>query len=437
MSASSPLATLLSLEEYTRTAATQTELAFVMVNDTHALAPYRQAIFHSAARGVEAVSGVSSLEPEAPFLQWLKQVFRVLGPDISGEIGPEDLPVREASDWAEWLPPYAWAAPVSSRNGERLGTLVFATDQPWGDAEKTLVSRATAMYGPAWEDRTPPAPLFGKRLLRWRRLLLGAALTLVMVLPVRLSVLAPAEIVPSNPAVIRAPMEGVIETIAVSPNQVIVADDILFTLDRTSIIGHLAVADKALATARAELDKATQQSFSDRKAKANIKVLRARVAEKHAERAQLNERMIRARAMSPRSGVVVMDDPSEWIGRPVSVGEKVLAVADPTEVEVEVWLAPDDLIELKPGAPVTVFLNTAPLTPISAKLSYIAYEATRQPDNLLAHRVRAAINKDDLVKHALPRIGLKGTARLDGERVLLIYWLLRRPLGITRQWLGW
>ena len=75
MSASSPLATLLSLEEYTRTANTQTELAFVMVNDTHALAPYRQAIFHSVARGVEAVSGVSSLEPEAPFLQWLKQVF--------------------------------------------------------------------------------------------------------------------------------------------------------------------------------------------------------------------------------------------------------------------------------------------------------------------------------------------------------------------------
>jgi len=35
-----------------------------------------------------------------------------------------------------------------------------------------------------------------------------------------------------------------------------------------------------------------------------------------------------------------------------------------------------------------------------------------------------------------PRLGLKGTVRLDGHRVPLIYWLLRRPLAVVRTFVG-
>ena len=34
------------------------------------------------------------------------------------------------------------------------------------------------------------------------------------------------------------------------------------------------------------------------------------------------------------------------------------------------------------------------------------------------------------------RVGLKGTARLEGEQVPLAYWVLRRPLAIARQYLA-
>lgn len=217
------------------------------------------------------------------------------------------------------------------------------------------------------------------------------------------------------------------------PNQSVVAGDVLFELDRTTIAGKLEVAAKVLDTAKAELDQATQQAFFDPKAKAGWAVLKAKVEEKQAERAQLEDLMTRAQVKSPRDGLAVMDDPSEWIGRPVSVGEKVLAVADPRQVEVEAWLAPADLIPLEPGGKVVLFLNTAPLSPVVATLSYVAFEATLKPDGVLAHRVRAKIAHDD----AIPRIGLKGTARLDGDRVSLVYWLFRRPLAVIRQWLGW
>jgi hypothetical protein len=121
----------------------------------------------------------------------------------------------------------------------------------------------------------------------------------------------------------------------------------------------------------------------------------------------------------------------------VTVGEKVMAIADPTQVEVEAWLSPADAIVLENGAPVTLFLNSDPLNPITARLSYVAYEATESPDGILAHRVRATIDDPDVTPESAPRLGLRGTARLDGDRVPLAYWLFRRPLGVVRQWLGW
>ena len=34
------------------------------------------------------------------------------------------------------------------------------------------------------------------------------------------------------------------------------------------------------------------------------------------------------------------------------------------------------------------------------------------------------------------RVGLKGTVKLEGGRVALAYWVLRRPLAGLRGWLG-
>jgi multidrug efflux pump subunit AcrA (membrane-fusion protein) len=428
MGGAGALASLLEIEEHALKARNATQLAFVMVNDTRALAEYRQAALHVAGQGVVAVSGVSSVEGNAPFTLFLRRVFR------AHEAG-QDIAAADRDEWGDWLPPRPLFLALEDGDGNRLGTLLLARDEDWDEGAAALLRRLADVYAFAWAARHRPAPLsdWRRRLAampRWKWAAAAAAV-LVLILPVRLSVLAPAEIVPLDPAVIRAPLEGVIETVLVRPNQDVAAGDILFDLDRTTIAGKLEVAAKALDTAKAELDQATQQAFFDPKAKATWAVIKARVDEKQAERAQLEDLMARAQVKSPRDGVAVMDDASEWIGRPVTVGEKVLAVADPRQVEMEAWLAPADLIALEPGGPVTVFLNTDPLAPVSATLSYVAFEATLQPDGLLAHRVRARIAGD-----ASPRIGLKGTARLDGERVPLVHWLFRRPLAVIRQFLG-
>ena len=37
----------------------------------------------------------------------------------------------------------------------------------------------------------------------------------------------------------------------------------------------------------------------------------------------------------------------------------------------------------------------------------------------------------------LPRIGAKGTARIEARDVSVGYWLLRKPWAAARAWLGW
>jgi hypothetical protein len=48
-----------------------------------------------------------------------------------------------------------------------------------------------------------------------------------------------------------------------------------------------------------------------------------------------------------------------------------------------------------------------------------------------AYRVRATLLPQDKV-----RLGLRGSAKINGDWVVLGYFILRRPLGAVRQWLG-
>ncbi|RAU20115.1 hypothetical protein CU669_20085 [Paramagnetospirillum kuznetsovii] len=436
MTETNPLISLLGLEEHARRAATARELAFVMVNDTRQVIQYRQAALITEDCRVQAVSGVAEVEGNAPFTLWLQRICRRFDFDAPRAIGPDDVLAADAAEWSEWLPLQALWLPLPGRDGKRQGGLLLARDEAWDEGEIALAAHAVGTFAHAWAALHRPSPLstWRQRLTaipKWR-LKVAAAIVLLLLFPVRLSVLAPAEIVARDPAVIRSPLDGVVERVLVRPNQVVTEGEVLLELDRTTLTGKLEVAKKALSTAQAETDQTTQQAFFDAKAKGQLAVFKARIDERQADLAQLEDLLARAVVKAPRAGVAVLDDPAEWQGRPVGVGERIMAVAAPDDTEIEAWLAPADIIELEAGGPVTAFLNAAPLSPVTARLLYVAYEAVPQADGAPGHRVRAKLEPGQTA----PRLGLKGTARLDGHRVPLIYWLLRRPLGVVRGYLG-
>lgn len=427
------LSTLLHLEARAREAATAPELGFIMVNETAGLVAFRQSALWVKGRGVQALSGVPQVEGNTPFVLWLDRVCRRLAD--GGAAGPVDhalLDDHDAAEWNDWLPLATLWLPLKG-----IGGLLVARDAPFSDGEIGLAEHVCGAYGHAWAALHRPNPLerLKARLTampRRRIRLIAAAALLAALFPVRLSVLASAEMVPANPALVRASMEGVIDVIHVGPNDAVAEGQILFDLDATTILSKLEVADKALAGAEAEYRQAIQQALWDPKAKAQLVIIGGRIEERRAEAEYLKGLLGRTQVKAPRAGIAVFDDPSALLGRPVALGEKVMAVTGETDTEIEAWLAIGDAIPLQAGALVKVFLDVAPLSPLDGQVRILGYEAQPRPDGTMGYRLRATIDAGE----AKPRLGLKGTARIDGERVPLAYWLFRKPMAVLRQWLG-
>jgi len=440
---------LRDLSHRARQAGSDRELGFLLVNDTLALAHYRQAALWLAEEGAWSLSGVVQVDANVPYAQWLDAVARHLqavGADRIRAFTASDLPADLAAEWAQWWPVHAlWLG--SSSTGV-AGAGIFVRDLPWSDDEQSTLQEwrevwwhaFTALHRPrmarlrGWRARVSKVLAWQADLVWWRqrRLQIVAALLAVLLWPVHLTVLAPGELVPAHPLVIRAPLDGVIDVFHVQPNQQVQAQQPLFSFDEIVIQSRLAVAMQALATAETDYRQTSQMALTDPKSKTQLGLLVGKVEERRAEIEALQEQLTRARVLAPQAGVVLMDDPSELIGKPVATGERILRIATLDDVEVESWVPLADAISLSAGDDVVLYLSASPLSPVSATLRYMAHEAVQRPDGSYAYRIRAALSGQ--THH---RVGLKGTAKLHGGWAPLSYWVLRRPWATVRQYLGW
>ncbi len=434
-----PLEILLELVRRARAAESAVALRFVAVNDTHILAPFQQSALWIEGQGIAALSGLIEVDANAPYAQWLERVAAHLRPTPARLLAATDLPSELAADWAHWLPEHALWIPFASRDGEWRGGFLFARAQPWRELDLRLYHEWIGTWAALYHAAVKPT--LGARLrrtaqrlprtLRRRPVLWSLAALLLLLLPVRLSVLAPGELVPANPLVVRAPVEGIIQTFHVSTNETVKEGQPLFSYDDAALASRLEVATETWRTAEAEERQYRQQALFDAKARSLLASIRGNVEEKRLEVDYLRSLLERNRVLAPRAGVVFVDDPTEWVGRPVLAGQRIMRLAEPDDREVEVWLPVGDAIALAPGAPVRLYLNASPLAPVAATLRTISYEAQRRPDGQYAYRLRAT-----LVGSTEHRVGLKGTARVSGGRVPFVYWMLRRPFAALREFLG-
>jgi hypothetical protein len=449
-SSRNPLAALIVLGQQVRRAQSEAELGYLLVNASHTLAPYRQAALWNAGKGVTCLSGVLQVEANVPFVQWLNKVCTSLqqGEATACRVDVSSLPEALRNEWGQWLPANGLWLKLPTGESTRaqepaVGGLLLARELPWSDHELALLSEWLDIWHFAWanrhavrrwpwqanrvSNRAVNQSWWQRRVWRW-----GFGLLLCGLIPVRLSVLAPGELVPAHPAVIRASLEGVIEIFDVQPNQLVREGEPLFAYDQALIKARHEVARQALATAETEYRQALQQALIDPKFKAQLAVLTGKIEEKRTEVIFTAEQVGRARVLAPRDGIALFDDPGEWIGKPVTVGERIMRIATPGDIEVEAWVPLADAIPLGEDADISLYLNASPLEPVQARLRYLAHDAVLRPDGNYAYRLRATLNGS--TGH---RVGLKGTAKLRGSWVPLAWWMLRRPLASIRTTIGW
>jgi HlyD family secretion protein len=475
------LAQLLELGRKARHAQGQAELDFLLVNETTQLVPYRQSVLWLAGSGVEALSGLVQPEANAPYTLWVTQVAKYLTKGAAdGDAGDArqprafsaaNLPQSLAQEWADWWPGQALWLPLppalttaedapKPAHSSTTQALILLRDDFFSESELALLREWLDAWwhaSVAWHRRRRKG-----WLNRWRRteirarqrfspylkgdgvtaararpfwlkpsLWLAAAAVGAAAMPVRLTVLAPGELVPRNPVILRAPMDGVVDVFHVKPNETVKKGQALYGFDEAVIQSKLDVANQAMATAATEYRQTLQQALGDPRVRPQLAVLAGRIQEKRAELSYLKDQLTRSRVLAPQDGVALFDDPSDWIGKPVSVGERIMRIAAMHDVEVEAWLPIGDAIPLGQGDAVELFLNANPLQPVAAQLRYMAHEAQQRPDGTWAYRIRATLDGP-----TDQRVGLKGTARLEGDTVPAIYWVLRRPIAAVRTQLG-
>jgi multidrug resistance efflux pump len=304
---------------------------------------------------------------------------------------------------------------------------------PWQDADKRIAERLAATFAHARQALGRQNMMHRFKITATRKRLLagGVAILLLAMLPVRQSAVAPATVVARKPVAVTAPVEGVIAEVMVQPYDSVTADQPLVRFDSTQARGRLQLARNSERVAAADLLKTRQRAFSDADAGASLSSSAAQLDLHRSEAAYAQELLDRTQIRAERPGIVLFSDPQEWMGKPVAVGERIMTLADPSEVMLHVSLPADDAFLLNPGAKVAFYLNIDPLSGIDASVTHVAYEATMAPEGYLAYRLTAEFNG----REALPRIGLKGIATVYGERVSLVRFLLRRPLAVLRRYL--
>ena len=431
-----------NLEARARAAENVAELGFSMANDSHPALHFRQALVIGERVDVVAVSGLAKLTDDSPYLIWLKRAWPWVIEQLpeSGWFSPSadqlaTAPGDIADGWQEWWPTGVQVVRLTRRAGEPLGWVAFLLDQPPASEISAMLDRVAHTWAYCWE-MLAGKPRRGLKA-RWqalnvrRRRLALLALGLLCLFPVRQTVLAPAEIVPVDAMVITAALDGVIKTVHVRPNEPVKAGDRLFSLDDTTLRNRLEITGKSVAVADAELQAATQMAFNDSRSRAELATLIGRAQERRAELNAVQAQLSRIDAIAPYDGVAVFADPDDWQGKPVVTGERIMLLANPDKPGMLIHLPVADAITLDHGAPVKLFLTVHPLSPVAGEITETSYQATLSPDGIASYRLRASVASTD------ERIGLRGTAKLYGDRVVLGYYLMRKPLAKLREWTGW
>jgi Biotin-lipoyl like len=435
------LSAVLHVEQRAFSATTLATLGFTITNEAVALAAYRQAAFFTSNNRRKLVlhtaSGLAAVAEDSPYAIWLGRFAQTFPSDPGChrlDFAADGSEIALA--WEEWLPDHLLVAQLYSPDQQRVGAVMYARDTPWLEPEVVALDRLHLSYGyclatlqgkrGVWRGvaKTVFSPTFGK-------VFLIAAVT-AMFIPIRISALAPAEVVALNAFAVAAPQEGVIGSMHVQPNTPVKKGDKLFSLDDSAVLGRKEVAAKGLSIARAEALVAQQRAFDELKSKGELAAAAGRVREKEAELVAVEAQAARVEVRAERDGIAVFADSNDWIGRPVQTGERVMLIANPLDAGVLVWLPTMDAINIEPGASLRLFLHVKPLDPLPGTLLQTSYQAVTSPEGVSAYRLRGQFDPGT----PMPRIGLRGTARIAGEEASLGYYLFRRPIAALREWTG-
>lgn len=416
----------------------QQALIFLILNDTAQVIRYDRSLLWNLEQRKPKLLGVSGqvkVNVSTDLAKtWQRLVQDLKDPNKSRILTSEDFN-REQGLWesyqkSSYRPAVLWV-PIVSRQKIRMGFWLERWEgREWTQQEGEILQSLAQSYGIAWEKFLSRTPAYLKKWL-WKGALALAVLALLFIrIPLR--VVAPCEVVPKDPYLITAPLEDIIEKITVKPGQTLKADEVVAEYDKRVALQTLKIAQEQTRVAEQDLSRAKTLAFRDEKSLAEVSVLTAKLKKEEANLSLAKYRASQLLIRTPIAGIAMLENPDEWRGKPVKVGEKILLIIDPEKTKIRLWIPEKDHVILDLSQPIKIFLNTTPTVNRTAFLSFISNASSVTEKNVVSFMAEA----DWKEYQPDVRPGLKGTAILYGERVSLFYWLIRKPWGSFREYVG-
>jgi len=436
------IARLIGLEKKAREARDKDELNFLVVNETREIINYTNSFLllksPTDKYHVNAISDIATVDRTAPLVTFVE--------DVMNDKSLKDLKEIELIDLEQFtkpmkrkkpnnIPQYLLCVPIFSPQKGLQGYLILSRNDPFKENESELLGHLSRTYGHAYNtflSNYSIKDFLNKNFSGRKRWIIIGVVFLILVFPIRMTSTAPVEVVAKNPYLITSPFDGVVKKIIANNNDKVKSGDLLVILEDTDLLNDFNLAKQSLRLAETELLRSRQSSFTDNEEKSRLAELVARVDLKKAEVQSAQQKLKNSKIYSEQKGVAIVDRKLDWQGRPVAVGEKILTIADPKEIEFLIWLPVKDSIVIKENSKVRVFLDVNPISPYKGKLLRSTYEPELSPEEVLSYKLVSSFEGNKKI----PRIGLRGTAKVYGSRVMLFYYLFRKPITFVRQLIG-
>lgn len=423
------LFTLLELQRRAQEAGTQQAFEHLVVNETHKLVPYAQAIFWTL-EGTDIVltkvSGNAVLDDKSPYAlnikAWLRSELATLKKPVItlGNLeNNRNVVVLNLMTAAEGLLAGVW----------------IESAKPFQEPELHLLEELAITYGHALalleiRQRKDSTKTFFKKIRRSRKYMILAALALIF-FPVRLTISGPAEIIARDADIVTIPYDGMLEKIEVQPGDQVTKGQVLARMENSALAAQMDNAAQELKAIELSVARLSRQSLAAPDKKGDLTAAEAEIVTKRIQYEYAESLQEKSELRATRDGVAVFSDTHALQGHPVRTGERIMMIADTSEYDVLVRVPVEAMLPVKTGQALSFYLNVSPLNGYEATISSIGYQASPDPDGLLTYKIHATPRDADNL-----RIGWKGTARIYGSWTVLSYAILRQPLAALRRMTG-
>ncbi|GGE97069.1 efflux RND transporter periplasmic adaptor subunit [Sphingomonas prati] len=435
---SASLVALLQYEADLRRQATEIELIYFLANETRRLIDYGQLFVLQIPRVRDAMqvvtaSGLAMIDRNAPLIHEIERaVDRARSANGDGAMAIDAHIVDTNVSFADFPFAHLYFQPLHDIVGEAFAGLLIAGDMPLEEKDRFRLDRIADTAGHGWRALKGPRPIQRvRKITRRERRGIAVALGVLALIPVRLSALAPVEVVADRPFTLSAPFSGVIQRIEIAPNSFVRTGQPLVRFDDVRPRNELTLATERLAVARARVERASSAAFGAAGESREIAIMQAERDLAQAEYDYARDLLAQSVLKAPRNGIAIYSDRRDFEGRAVNVGDPIVQITDPRMIRYRIDLPAAEQFSVERGSPVKIWLDGQPLWALGGQLESASYAARKTAGNVLAFALVAK------PIGGAPDIGARGTARVEGNWVPLIYSVLRRPISALRQTIGY